>query len=102
MKTRRVIAILVFTIIAVFGAVRWGGQVPEAASPKAAVVMECGASTSGFEVIRYDRSVLPAPAPAISLDGPCAEALSTLLSAGFEIRSVLAPQAGSQYYVLSQ
>jgi hypothetical protein len=102
MVSRRGIAVAVFTVIGLIIAVRWHSQVPEAAAPKAAAVMECVASTTGFEVARYERSVLVAPAPSISLDGSCAEAIATLLSADLQIRSVLVPQPGSQYYVFSQ
>jgi hypothetical protein len=102
MKSRRMIAVLLFTIIAVIGAVRWNNRSPEAASPRPAVVMECAATVAGFEMIRYDRSVLTAAAPDLSIDGSCAEALSRLLTEDFQIRSILAPQYGNQYYVLSK
>ena len=102
MKSRRLIAVMVLAIIALFVTTRSHSQTPGVGTPKAAAVMECAATTTGFAVARYDRSALIATAPAISLNSSCAEALATLISTNLQLRSVLVPQAGSQYYVLSQ
>jgi hypothetical protein len=104
MKARKnlIVASMVFAIIALFVATRSHSQTPEAGTPKAAAVMECVATTTGFAVVRYERSALVATAPAISLNSSCAEALAILLSTNLQLRSVLVPQPGSQYYVLSQ
>jgi hypothetical protein len=96
MKSRRLVGVMVFAIIALFVATRSHSQIPEAGAPKAAVVMECVASTTGVAVVRYERSALVATAPTVALNSSCAEALATLLSASLQIRSVLAPQPGSQ------
>jgi len=104
MKFRRdrIFAVIVLTISALFVATRSHSQTPGEGTPKAAVVMECVATTTGFAVARYERSALVATAPAISLNSSCAEALAILLSTNLQLRSVLVPQPGSQYYVLSQ
>src|SRR5687768_5960693 len=103
MKFRRdLIYAGMFAIVALLVATRSHSQTPGEGTPRAAVVMECVASTTGFAVARFERSALFATAPAVSLNSSCADALAVLLSANLQIRSVLVPQPGSQYFVLSQ
>lgn len=102
MRSRMLATVLVFAMIALFAATRSHSQTPGLETPKGAAVMECVATTTGFTVARYERSALVGTVPPISLNTSCAEALATLLNANVQIRSVLVPQAGSQYYVLTQ